>query len=285
MRYLYQKNNIVTLEKATASPFDHGFLYGNGLFETMEVWRGKPVDLPAHIERLRQGAKALGWPQIPLDDVRDALRGAIAANQVRFGYVRLTLSRGLGPTRPNDSVCGPLQVWCFADTLKRVLNPEPWSLATVSIRRNETSPLCRIKSANYLDSILARKEAKARGGDEALMLNTFGLVAEGSVANLFFVKGGNLITPDLGCGLLPGVVRRRVMELADCCGIHIEERNVWPEELMEADEVFMTSSLLRLQSVSHIDNVPVGAPDGPLTKQLTQAYAEWLEQEGREWIL
>ncbi|WP_346355736.1 aminotransferase class IV [Azotosporobacter soli] len=285
MRYLYQKQSIVTLAKAAASPFDHGFLYGNGLFETMEVWGGRPVDLAAHIERLRHGAKVLGWPDLPLEDIRQSLRGAIAANQVRFGYVRLTLSRGIGPTRPNDSICGPVQVWCFADTIKRTADAEPWSLSTVSIRRNETSPLSQIKSANYLESILARKEAKAKGSDEALMLNTFGLVAECSTANLFFVKGGNLLTPDRSSGILPGVVRQRILQLADCLGIHIEERNVWPEELQEAEEVFLTSSLLRLQRVSHIDNIAVGAAEAPLTKRLSTAYAEWLEKEGRDWIL
>ena len=213
------------------------------------------------------------------------MRGAIAANQVRYGYVRLTLSRGIGPARPNDSVCGPLQVWCFADTMKQPGGAEPWNLMTVSLRRNETSPLCRIKSSNYLECILARKEAKAKGGDEALLLNTLGLVAEGSVGNLFYVKDGILITPDLASGILPGIVRRRVLELADCAGIHIEERNVWPEELLEADEVFLTGSLLRLQSVSHIDNQAAGEANGPVVKKLSDAYDAWLEREGRSWIL
>ena len=109
MRYLYQKNNIVTLEKAAASPFDHGFLYGNGLFETMEVWRGKPVDLPAHIERLRQGAKALGWPQIPLDDVRDELAAELEQKAVAAEIESLTAAakvekpgEGIDPTLLKD---------------------------------------------------------------------------------------------------------------------------------------------------------------------------------------
>lgn len=285
MRYICHNRELLTLKTAASSPFDHGFLYGNGLFETMEVSHGCPVDFALHLERLQKGAKVLGWPELPMDDIVHSMRSVIAANQVRFGYVRLTMSRGIGPARPNDSVCGPVQVWCFADTMKQSGSAEPWNLMTVSLRRNETSPLCRIKSANYLECILARKEAKSKGGDDALFLNTLGLVAEGSVGNIFFVKDGDLITPDLTSGILPGVVRRRIMELADCRGIHIEERNVWPEELLEADEVFLTGSLLRLQAVSHIDNQSVGEANGPLFTILNEAYENWLEKEGRSWTL
>jgi branched-chain amino acid aminotransferase group I len=276
---IYLNGKLVAAHEACLSPYDHGFLYGHGLFETMRAYRGKVFYLQAHLERLAHSMSLLHWPALPDDGkLEQAVDAVLAANQLLDASVRLTVSRGVGGTRPQPSTCGSPTVILFAGPFV-TLSPESyeqgWSLATVSIRRNLTSPLCSVKSANYLDSVLARAEAQQLGAEEALLLNTDDMVAEGTMSNLFFVIQGKLVTPDRASGLLPGITRSVVLRLAEATGMAVEERSITPEEVALASEIFLTSSLLEIMPVTKLDRrwVNNGKP-GPVTRQLSTAYKQ-----------
>lgn len=252
--YIYCNGQIVSADECLVSPFDHSFLYGHGLFETMRAYNGKVFKLQEHLNRLEAAAKYLQWPQLPEHaELREAIDKVLKHNQLTDASVRLTLSRGVGTPRPDPDSCGRPSVMVFASPLPPPLPPEGWRIATVTLRRNLSSPLVRIKSANYLDNILAKKEARELGAQEALLLNTNGFVAEGSMSNIFLVAGGRLITPDENSGILPGVTRRTIIELAQAAKIPLEIRQVKPEELRCADEIFLTSSVMEIIPVSALD--------------------------------
>ena len=243
---------IVPEHEARIAPDDRGLLLGDGLFETLRVSGGRPLRLDRHLARLRAGAEILGLP-VPLDDAEFA--AAMAALLARRGLseasLRLTLTRGpaprglLPPAEPTPTML-----------LTAAPLPPPLPPAHVVVaqrtRRNEHSPLSRIKSLSYLDGVLARQEAARRGADDALLLNTAGRVAEASAANLFLLLDGTLVTPPVAEGALPGVLRAAVLD-----AFPVAERPVTVEDLHRAEEAFLTSSL-GVRPVIAIDGRPVG---------------------------
>lgn len=281
--FIYFNGQIVSADDLLISPLDHGYLYGHGLFETMRAYNGRIFRLKDHLKRLEDGARYLRWPELPgYAEFRDAIERVLEHNQLKDASVRVTLSRGTGTPRPDPNSCGQPSVAVFASPLPPPLPPEGWRVATVTLQRNLSSPLVKIKSANYLDNILAKTEAKELGAQEALMLNTNGFVAEGSMSNIFFVTSGRLITPDEKSGILPGVTRRTVIELAQEAGIPLEIRQVKPEELAEADEIFLTSSIMEVIPVSVLDSRIIGdIPAGPgvITGKLKAMYREFAGKE------
>ncbi len=279
---IYFNGQIVSAGDLFISPLDHGFLYGNGLFETMRAYNGKIFRLKDHLERLKNAARYLQWPELPgYTEFSEAIERVLEHNQLKDASVRVTLSRGTGTSRPDPNSCGQPTVAIFASPLPPPLPSEGWRVATVTLRRNLSSPLVKIKSANYLDNILAKTEAKELGAQEALMLNTDGFVAEGSMSNIFFITSGRLITPDENSGILPGVTRRTVIELAQAAGIPLEIRQVKPEELAGADEIFLTSSIMEVIPVPLLDGNPIGnkVTAGELTLRIAQLYRELTEKE------
>lgn len=275
---IYFNGRIVSTDESFVSPLDHGFLYGHGLFETMRAYNGKIFKLNEHLERLESAASYLRWPKLPgRAELGGAIRSVLKHNQLKDASVRLTLSRGTGTPRPDPTSCGQPAVTIFASPLPPPLPSAGWSVATVPLRRNLSSPLVKIKSANYLDNTLAKLKAKELGAQEALMLNTDGFVAEGSMSNIFFVTSGRLITPDEHSGILPGVTRRTVIELAQAAKIPIEIRKVKPEELAQADEIFLTSSVMEVIPVTALDGQFIGsipASPGVITDKLKKMYKE-----------
>lgn len=275
--WIYLKDKLVLGNEAIISPYDHGFLYGHGLFETMRVYNGRVFCLDEHLKRLEAGGKVLGWPEwFDTDHLSKAIYQTLEKNRLQDASVRLTVSRGIGATRPDPSSCSQLTVVVFAVPIQPVSNEvyeQGWSVVTSNIRRNLTSPLCNIKVANYLDNILAKAEARQQGASDGLLLNTNGSIAEGTMCNIFFVKDGRLITPDKSSGLLPGITRAKVLQLADQAGIGIEERQVYPGELLGVSEMFMTSSLLEIMPVTMLDQriVNDGLP-GNVTQFLQTEY-------------
>lgn len=235
-------------------PFDdRGLLLGDGLFETL-LWRdGRFHAFEAHVRRLQDGCDVLGLPQPDIADLEQSAMDALAAAGLGPGRAAVRVnwtigSGGRGLDRP--AVPEPrLFAMAFAA-------PEPPSLvtlATVTIRRNEGSPLSRVKSLSYLDNVLARREARAVGADEALMLNNAGEVACAAAANLFWFEGRRLITPALACGVLAGTMRARVIARAGEAGIEVFETRTVGGLPASATGLFLTNSLIGLQRVDVLD--------------------------------
>jgi len=280
--WIYLNGKLVLGNEAVISPYDHGFLYGHGLFETMRVYKGKVFCLEQHLKRLESSSKVLGWPEwFDGNDLSAGIYQTLEKNQLQDASLRLTVSRGIGASRPDPATCRDMTIIIFAAPLQP-LRPEVyaqgWSLMIPTIRRNSTSPLCTIKVANYLDNILAKAEAKHQGANEALFLNTQNTIAEGTMSNVFFVKDDRLITPDLTSGLLPGITRATVLQLARQLKIQVEERQVYPHELLEVQEIFITSSLLEIMPITKLDQrVVTNGKPGTMTGLLQMEYKKLVD--------
>jgi len=241
---------------------DRGFTLGDGVFETIAVRRGQSPRLGAHLARLRMGLGVIGL-DLATDDqtLVDWMNAVMSANTTTNAVLRLTVSRGVGA---RGIVLPPSPVPTVIITANPLPpDPEPARVVVATVtRRNETSPLSRIKSLNYLDNILARKEASEKGADDAVMLNTVGHVACGTVANIFLLVDGGLLTPPTTDGALPGIARAEVIALA-----RAEEKTVTREMLANATEVFL-SNALGIRPVTHIDGMAVGDGEAGLITQL-----------------
>ena len=253
---------LIAAEAARISPFDRGFTLGDGIFESLRVRGGAPEFLAEHLARLRRAAAVLALP-LPFDDAEMGARMArlIAANDMPEGAMRLTVSRGAaarGVATPPAADCRPTVILSLHPLPSTRHAPVAAIVATVT-RRNERSPLSGIKAAPYLDNILALDEAKARGAQDAILLNTSGRVASACYANLFAVIDGRLITPPLTDGPLPGIARARVLAAMDG-----GEQSLTPEDLARAEEVFLTNSL-GVRSVVDLDGCAL--PEGPIAAQ------------------
>jgi len=273
---VHLNGSLLPLSQARVSPLDHGFLYGYGLFETMRAYSGHIFSLEAHLARLRRAAAFLGLGLDRLPDLSRALYDTLGANHLMNARIRLTLSGGPGEPVPDVTACREPTLLITA----REYVPHPDSIyrqgfraALSAISRNTHSPVSGLKTLSYLDNILARREARLAGADEAIMLNEQGFVAEGSTSNVFLVSGNALRTPGEDCGILPGVTRSVVMELARTAGLATAEEKIAPGEFALADEAFCTNSLVEIMPVTAFDGRAVGrgAP-GEVTAKLMAAY-------------
>lgn len=261
---------LLPAEKATLSISDRGLLLGDGLYETMRVAKGHAVRLERHLARLHQGAKvidlpvsdsSLSNPSVPVFSLEDAIAETIAANALDHGSLRLTITRGSGPRGipPPEQPTPTILITAFA--AGPVLSPARVITARRT-RRNEWSPLAAVKSINCLDDIVARLEAREAGCDDALLLNTAGVVAEATAANIFARFGDQLLTPPLIDGCLPGITRAAILETT------AREVSFTPDDLRRADEIFLTSSL-GIRAVAELDGRTLPACPGPETLRLT----------------
>ncbi len=235
-------------------PADRGLLLGDGLFETIAVVNGKALWLEAHLARLGAAAAELGIAAdlVLIRTAIASLLGEAGAHVLRVTLTRGAAARGLASGGDNPSLIAT------RDPLPRGFLLRPVRLATSTIRRNEFAPSSRLKTLSYADAIAAAREAAASGADDALMLNTSGRAASSTIANLFLLKGSELITPDLSQAILPGIMRRAVLDLAPGLGFTPVERAVWPEELATADAVFLTNSLRLIRPVTELDGRALG---------------------------
>jgi branched-chain amino acid aminotransferase len=268
-------------DEARVSVFDNGFMFGDGAYETLRTYGRRPFHLGRHLRRLRASVARLGFT-IPPDDgaLAAQLDALLAQADHEESYVRFVATRGVGDISYHfDRVRGPTIV-----TVVKPLEPLPESVyseglaaAMVSIRRNSPSALDpAIKSINLLNNILAVREAQARGAAEAILLNERGEVAEGASSNVFAVKSGSVLTPPLSAGLLAGITRGVVLELAPAVGLSVQEAALRPERLFESDEVFITSSLREIAPVRAIDGRAVGdGRPGPMARKLLAAFREY----------
>lgn len=275
-RLLRGDESFLALERA--------IFYGDGLFETLRICGGRPLFLGEHIKRLVEGAAVLGFgaalePEVLIRAVQET----VAANEATEGSVRLTAIRGRGPGLYPEASAPPLVLVTFRPGVPYApeLYVRGFKAVFVSFPRNERSPLVYIKSLNFLENILGKKEAAVKGAEEGLFLNTAGHLCEGTVSNIFLVREQTLLTPNVASGLLPGITRRMVIRLAREAGLTVAERPVWPEELFRADEAFLTNSLLEVMPLVAVEDrmIGVGKP-GPVTRFLRERYARYREEGG-----
>ncbi len=271
--------------EAKVSVFDHGLLYGDGVFEGIRVYRGRAFRLQAHLDRLFAGARAVRL-EVPETAARlAALIGEmIAADGRREAYIRLVVTRGVGDLGLNPRTCPRPSLIVILDDISlypRELYERGITLCTSSWRRPPADCLNpRIKSLNYLNNVLAKLEANDRGCHEALILNKEGMVAECTADNVFCAARGRLLTPDLSSGALGGVTRGAVLELAAALGLEASEGRLSLYDLYSADECFLTGTGAELVPAVEIDGRPIGdGRPGPLFARIREAFTQLVEKE------
>jgi branched-chain amino acid aminotransferase len=274
---VWLNNKIVSMKEAKVSVFDRGFLYGDGVFETMRSYGGIVFKLDEHLDRLYDSLKIT---QIRLPYPKSFLKGQIyrllKVNKIKDAYIRLTVTRGVGTVGLARIICKKPTVLIVA---KRFI-PYPKKMyesgikvKIVKVSQNENSPISRIKSTSFLNYILARLEAKKSGFDDAIMLNSDNKICESTISNLFLIKGKQLVTPPLKSGPLPGITRKVILALSSRVGLAPREREVSVRELYNADEIFLTNSLMEVMPVVKIDSKFVGGGNpGPAIKRIHEEY-------------
>jgi branched-chain amino acid aminotransferase len=271
---------------AKVSVFDHGLLYGDGIFEGIRAYNGRVFRLKEHIDRLFYSAKAI-LLDIPIShrEMMDVVTASCRENKLRDGYIRLVVTRGIGTLGLNPNRCKNPSVICIAGKIQ--LYPQEFyergldiiTVATTRNLHNAVNPA--IKSLNYLNNILAKIEANNGGCEEAIMLNSEGFVAECTGDNIFLVKGNQLLTPPLSAGALYGITRGVVMELARESGLQVSEPNLTRYDVFNADEVFLTGTGAEVVPVVKVDGRTIadGKP-GPVTRDLVKRYHELVQSSG-----
>lgn len=275
---IYMNGKLVPEKDAKVSVFDHGLLYGDGVFEGIRSYNGRVFKLKEHIDRLYSSAKAIGM-EIPLtkDGMTRAVVRTCKANKTMNGYIRLVVTRGTGTLGLNPYLCNRPQIIIIAASIQlypKKLYKEGLRIITAGTLRNHPESVCpSIKSLNYLNNILAKIEAINAGCIEAIMLNTQGYVAEATGDNVFLVKGNKLRTPPPQAGALQGITRDVVMEIGAEMGLDVGETMLNRYDLYTADEVFLTGTAAEVIPVVNIDKREIndGKP-GPVTRALEAAF-------------
>lgn len=263
----------------TVVPFDlrdRGLLLGDGIFDTALVLNGQIVFGAAHLDRLAAGCATLG---IPFDHAKAEVTWRQAASDIGVGSIRMTVTAGPGPRGlmpPADPRPGIIVSGATGDPVHAF---RPIRLVSTAIRRNETAPSARLKSLGYLDAIQAMREAKDQGGDDALFLNTQGRVACAGTGNLFMVAGQRLITPPLEDGVLDGITRGILLNLAEVAGLAAIEESFLPQDILSADGFFMTNSLRLVAQVTAIDGITLPNRATPLMSPIIDALNERIRGE------
>lgn len=284
MRWILVNGELVEEPAARVSVLDRGLLYGYGLFETMRSYSGHAFRLEEHYRRLCEGAALLAL-EVPfsLPGLREAVDAVLQRNELADAYLRLTLTGGPLQGAMEATRAVGAQAILFTRELSdypEALYQQGAAAITSTIRRNETSPLSRIKSLNCLENLMAREEARRQGAEEAVLLNSQGSVTEGSASNLFLVRGRELVTPGIGSGALPGITRQVVLELAAAAGLEAKETEIEPAALFEATEALLTSSVKEVMPLTRLDGQPVGSGrPGPVAKRLRHLYRELAVRE------
>ncbi len=283
MPQVWLDGRLLDQAEASIAIGDRGFLLGDGLFETMRAYAGRVFRLEAHLARLRAGAERVGIP-LP-DGLKQAVLETVAANDaVPPGdvAVRLTLTRGEAGNGLLPAEAPPSTALVTARPYRpdRAWYERGLAAGIARGRLDEHSATAGLKRLGYLEAIVAMREAAAAGYQDALFLDTAGHLAEGAASNIFIVAGGSLLTPPLSCGVLPGITRAEVVELARAQGLAVREEPLEPAVLAEASEAFLTSSLRELAPLVSVDGRPVGdGRSGPTTLVLLEAYRRLVRGE------
>ena len=275
---VYIDGEFLPQEDAKISVFDHGLLYGDGVFEGIRSYQGRVFKLDEHLQRLYDSAKAI-MLQIPIsiEDMEETVLETLRRNQLHDAYIRLVVTRGVGDLGLDPDKCPVPTIFIIAD--KITLYPPNFyedglEIITVSVRRNYAEAISpRIKSLNYLNNILAKIEGKQAGVEEVLMLNAEGYVVECSGDNIFFLKDNVIVTPPTHLGILEGVTRNTVIDLARELGITVEEKVFTRHDLYTAEECFLTGTAAEVIPVVKIDQRIVGnGHPGTVTQKLIEEF-------------
>ena len=283
---IYMTGKLVEESEAMISVFDHGLLYGDGVFEGIRVYNNRVFLLKEHIDRLFNSAKAIAL-EIPMskDELVTAVADTCKANELENGYVRLIVTRGKGSLGLNPYLCKDPEIIIIAAEIQ--LYPKDFyenglKIVTVGTVRNHPEAINpRIKSLNYLNNVLAKIEAINAGCMECIMLNHKGEVAEASGDNIFTIKDGKLYTPSIYSGALEGLTRNKVISLAESLDYIVNEVSMQRYDLYTADEVFLTGTAAEIISVVEIDKRAIGSgTPGEITKKLASSYSKYASSNG-----
>jgi branched-chain amino acid aminotransferase len=285
-QWIYLNGQFVTKENAQISVYDHGFLYGDGIFEGIRIYDGNIFKCAEHLQRLYDSAKSI-MLEIPLtiEEMEKALIESVQKNEMSNGYIRLVVSRGTGNLGLDPRRCPVANVIIIVEQLA-IYAEEDYvnglKIVSVSTRRNVPDALNpKIKSLNYLNNILVKIQANLAGVGEALMLNSQGYVAEGSGDNIFIVKNGKLFTPPSWVGALEGITRASIMEICARIGLEVREEPFALHDVYVADEVFLTGTAAEVIAVREVDARIIGSGKaGPITTQLLQEFRKIVKEDG-----
>jgi len=283
---VYIDGKFYAKEDAKISVFDHGFLYGDGVFEGIRAYNGRVWKLTEHLDRLYASARSL-WLEIPISwkEMEEVVLETCRRNDLRDAYIRLVVSRGAGDLGLDPRNCPKPSVVCIADKITlypSAVYTEGMKVISVSTRRNPADTLTpQVKSLNYLTGIMAKISAITLGYPEVIMLNKEGYVCEGTGDNIFIVKNGKLITPAKHLGLLPGITRDSVIEMAREAGIEVEEGVFTLFDVYTADECFLTGTAAEVVPVVMADSRPIGSgKPGEMTTRLMAMFREQAATQG-----
>lgn len=276
---VFVNGTITDADRASVAVFDHGFLFGEGIYETLRTYGREPFLFDRHVRRLRNSASllALDVPWSDADLLANARKTMAALPGLDEAYIRILVTRGVGELSYNPAACPQpslvIIVKPFPGQPERTFS-QGIKIALVSVRRNHPQALNPlIKSNNLINNALAMQEAIRRNAEEALMLNQAGELAECAQSNVFLVRGGSVLTPPLTAGLLPGVTREFVLELARSLGIDAREARLMPDDLHAADEAFITGTTREVTPVVAVDEQRIGAGQpGPVTQRLLEEF-------------
>ncbi len=285
MLQVYANGDFVPQDQAVTSIYDHGFLYGDGVFEGIRAYNGRVFRLEEHIDRLYDSAMAI-MLDIPLskDEMKQAILETLRVNDLVDAYIRPIVSRGIGDLGLDPRKCPVPNVFIISQPWGAMygdLYDKGLSAVTVTVRRNAPESLSpNIKSMNYLNNILAKIEANQKGGDEAIILDVRGNLSEGSGDNIFIIKNGTISTPQV-MNNLRGITRAAAIEIAQDLGYPLRETDLGLFDLYTADEVFVTGTAAEIAPITTVDGRPVGDGSvGTITKELMQRFGELTQTEG-----
>jgi branched-chain amino acid aminotransferase len=286
---VYLNGSLVPRSQAHLSISDHGFLHGYGLFQTMRAYNGTLFLLDRHIRRLKEAAQIIGMGEkVTGLDLEKACGDTVKVNGLKDARVRLTVTNGDGTALPWVDAGGDPTVLVTAVPYTPFTEAKyngGFNVGIASVRRTRQSVVSAMKSINYLPNVMARMEVAQRELDEALFLNDDGYIAEGGGSNIFFVRSGRVVTPALNSGIIPGVTREVVMELAESLGIGLTEGTVGKAVFKQCDEAFMTNALIEIMPVTSISDesgqaVTIGrGQPGAVTQKLMAAYRQKVDKE------
>jgi branched-chain amino acid aminotransferase len=285
-QWVFMNGEFVAKEDAKVSVYDHGFLYGDGVFEGIRAYSGNIFKLREHLVRLYESAKSI-LLEIPysFDEMQQIVVDTVRKNELQDAYIRLVVSRGVGNLGLDPFTCGRPQVICIAEQL--AMYPKEFyeagmEIVTVATRRNRSDVLNpKIKSLNYLNNVLVKIEAHLAGVSEALMLNSEGYVAECSGDNVFIVRRGELWTPPSYLGALEGITRNAIIDTARELGYTVHEEPFTRHDVYVAEEVFLTGTAAEVVPVVKVDGRVIGdGKPGPHTHRLLEAFRRLVREDG-----
>lgn len=259
--YIYLNGKILDSEAAHLSPWSQAFLYGYGLFETIKVVNGRLYFLQEHIKRIQKGCDVLKLKFMYSKDIIEKFcNGLIQKNGLKNGAIRMSYSRGVDE---NLLLISTRQNIYTEDSYT-----EGFKLCFAHIKRNPYSPIVYLKSNNYLENLLARKEAEDRGFNEAVFLNIYEKVCEGTISNIFFIKDNKIFTPAIDCGVLSGILRNKVIGIIGDLGLKLHIGEYEKNFMYDADEIFITNSLMDIMPVSRLENRKYDMKNNNVTRTL-----------------